>query len=176
VPIVPDTKDWTWVVERPCPDCGFDATEVRDDEIGRLIRDNASVWPSVLARPDVRERPRDDVWSPLEYACHVRDVYRIYDARLVLMLTEVDPQYANWDQDKTAIDEKYFAQNPDVIGRELVEAASVLATRFDGVTGDEWGRRGTRSDGAEFIVSTFARYLVHDPVHHLWDVGACSHE
>ena len=25
VPIVPDGKDWTWVLERPCPECGFDA-------------------------------------------------------------------------------------------------------------------------------------------------------
>ena len=23
--IVPDTKDWTWVLERPCDECGFDA-------------------------------------------------------------------------------------------------------------------------------------------------------
>lgn len=22
--ITPDTKDWTWVLERPCPECGFD--------------------------------------------------------------------------------------------------------------------------------------------------------
>ena len=22
-PVPPDTKDWTWVLERPCPDCGF---------------------------------------------------------------------------------------------------------------------------------------------------------
>ena len=25
-PIVPDTKDWTWVLDRPCEECGFDAT------------------------------------------------------------------------------------------------------------------------------------------------------
>ena len=174
MPIVPDTKDWTWVVERPCPDCGFDAAQIRDDEIGNLIRDNANAWPKVLARPDVRERPRDGVWSPLEYACHVRDVYRIYDARLALMLSEVDPQYPNWDQDETAVADGYRAQESDVVAREIVDAAGVLAARFDDVTGTEWERRGTRSDGAEFTVSTFARYLVHDPVHHLWDVG--SHE
>ena len=23
--ITPDTKDWTWVLERPCPECGFEA-------------------------------------------------------------------------------------------------------------------------------------------------------
>ena len=22
--IVPDTKNWTWVLERPCLDCGYD--------------------------------------------------------------------------------------------------------------------------------------------------------
>ena len=21
--ITPDTKDWTWVLQRPCPECGF---------------------------------------------------------------------------------------------------------------------------------------------------------
>jgi hypothetical protein len=23
---LPDDKDWTWVVEEPCPECGFDPT------------------------------------------------------------------------------------------------------------------------------------------------------
>ena len=30
---------------------------------------------------------------------------------------------------------------------------------------------GSRSDGAHFSVDSFARYLIHDPVHHLHDVG-----
>ena len=29
--IEPDTKDWTWVLERPCPECGFDAAAVAGD-------------------------------------------------------------------------------------------------------------------------------------------------
>ena len=44
------------------------------------------------------------------------------------------------------------------------------AGRFEGVTGDQWQRTGARSDGARFTVETFARYFVHDPVHHLYDV------
>ena len=27
--ITPDTKDWTWVLERPCPECGFEALAAR---------------------------------------------------------------------------------------------------------------------------------------------------
>jgi hypothetical protein len=38
------------------------------------------------------------------------------------------------------------------------------------VTGDQWRRTGNRGDGARFTVETFARYLMHDPVHHLYDV------
>jgi hypothetical protein len=38
------------------------------------------------------------------------------------------------------------------------------------VTEDQWQRPGRRSDGARFTVETFARYFIHDPVHHLYDV------
>ena len=49
-------------------------------------------------------------------------------------------------------------------------AALAIAGRFEGVTGAQWQRAGRRSDGARFTVETFARYFMHDPVHHLWDV------
>ncbi|HEX6658909.1 MAG TPA: hypothetical protein VF065_12545 [Ilumatobacter sp.] len=26
--IVPDDKNWTWVLERPCPDCGLETSTV----------------------------------------------------------------------------------------------------------------------------------------------------
>jgi hypothetical protein len=38
------------------------------------------------------------------------------------------------------------------------------------VAEEQWLRTGTRSDGARFTVESFARYLIHDPVHHLHDV------
>jgi hypothetical protein len=170
VPIVPDTKSWTWVLERACPDCGFDTSTFPREDVGRLIRENAAAWPAVLANPAARQRPSDDVWSALEYGCHVRDVFRLYDMRLRRMLTEDNPTYENWDQDTTAIEDHYDAQDPAVVAPEIERAASALADRFDGVHGQQWQRTGTRSDGARFTVDSFGRYLIHDPVHHLWDV------
>ena len=41
---------------------------------------------------------------------------------------------------------------------------------FDAVEGEQWLRRGRRSDGARFSIAGFSRYLLHDPVHHLYDV------
>ena len=50
------------------------------------------------------------------------------------------------------------------------DAAEAVASRFETVSGDQWERRGSRSDGAQFTVATFARYFIHDPIHHLRDV------
>src|SRR3954451_14036000 len=89
--IMPDSKDWTWVLRRACPECDFDAQGFSREQIGAMVRDNARQWQAVLTRTDGRVRPDESTWSPLEYACHVRDVFRLYDARLRLMLTEDDP-------------------------------------------------------------------------------------
>jgi hypothetical protein len=172
VPIVPDEKDWTWVLERPCLECGFDATAVPPESVAALLRINAAAWAEVLQGTDevVRARPGEDRWSALEYACHVRDVCALYHHRLDLMLREEDPLYPNWDQDVTAIEAAYGGQSPAVVASELAAAASVLAGSFEAVQGDQWLRPGRRSDGARFSVAGFSRYLLHDPVHHLFDV------
>ncbi len=49
-------------------------------------------------------------------------------------------------------------------------AADTLADRFAAVSGGQWLRPGRRSDGASFTVETFARYFIHDPIHHLHDI------
>jgi hypothetical protein len=170
--IVPDTKDWTWVLERPCEQCGFDTRTVRREDVPALLRATAEAWLPVLSRPDARDRPRPDVWSALEYGCHTRDVYRVFATRLASMLAEDSPHFDNWDQDATAVAERYSEQDPAVVASELGDAAESLAESFGAVRDDQWGRTGLRSDGAAFTVETLARYLLHDPVHHLWDVGA----
>jgi hypothetical protein len=171
MPIVADTKNWTWVIERPCPDCGFDARNYADADIAPSIRDNAESWPAVLARPTVRERPNDSTWSPLEYAAHVRDVLAVYRERLRLMVETEDPLFPNWDQDATAVEEAYNEQDPDAVGNQIRENAAEIAAAFDAVTPEGWLRPGRRSDGASFTVSSMAKYFTHDLVHHRWDVS-----
>jgi hypothetical protein len=89
--IVPHDKDWTWVLERLCPECGFDASSVRPESAG-----------------------------------HVRDVCMLNRIRLLLMRREEDPLFPNGDQDA----------------------------------------RRSRS-----AVASFGRHMIHDPVHHLYDVS-----
>lgn len=170
--IVPDDKDWTWVLQRPCSECGFAATEFDAHLVGAAIRENAAAWVTVLSTgsPALRERPSPDRWSTLEYGAHARDVYVLFAQRLRLMLDTDDPLFANWNQDETAVAERYDLQDPAQVAIDLRTAAGALAGAFDAVSGDDWNRRGRRSDGAVFTVETFAGYLIHDPVHHLWDV------
>ncbi|GGE93801.1 DinB family protein [Mycetocola zhadangensis] len=172
MPITPDTKNWTWVLERPCPDCGFDASSVQLSDVPRILRENPAAWPQVLLRADVRERPNDETWSPLEYAAHVRDVFRIFHTRLAVMLSETDPEFENWDQDATAVADRYLEQDPAFVSAELVSAGHQLADAFEAIPVHDVARTGRRSDGAVFTVETLGQYLTHDPIHHLWDVTA----
>jgi len=172
MPITPDTKDWTWVLDRACPECGFDTRTVAGRDVPALILANAATWAGVLQRDDVGARAAEGQWSPLEYACHVRDVFRLFNQRLALMIAEDDPTFANWDQDATALADDYAAQDPRTVGAELTSAAGDLAETIEHVSGEAWARTGRRSDGARFTVDTLTRYLIHDPIHHLHDVGA----
>jgi len=174
--ITPDTKDWTWVLERPCPECGFDTQGFPVEAVPGIIMANVAAWQAALDRADdARARPEPDKWSPLEYACHVRDVFRLYDQRLDLMLSQSDPLFPNWDQDETAVTDRYGEQDPAEVAAALRQAAFAISGRFEGVTGDQWQRTGARSDGARFTVETFARYFVHDPIHHVHDVRTGLH-
>jgi SAM-dependent methyltransferase len=168
--VAPDTKDWTWVLERPCPECGFVATDQSVDRLGAAVRDNAASWERVLTAPDAAVRPDTGVWSVLEYSCHVRDVHRVFAERLQSMLAEDEPQFANWDQDETAIEDRYADQDPAVVASELAAAAESVADLYDRVPAGAWDRRGVRSNGSEFTVETLGRYHLHDVVHHLHDV------
>jgi hypothetical protein len=175
VAIDPDTKDWTWVLERPCPECGYDAAGIDPHRMAELFRENTSRWHGVLERSDAAVRPAPHIWSRLEYACHVRDVHEVFAHRVHRMLDEDAPAFDNWDQDATAVASAYDEQDPAVVAVELVERAAEAAAAYAGVGPGRWERTGVRSDGSAFTVATLGTYHLHDVVHHLWDVGVTGH-
>ena len=167
----PDTKDWTWVLTRRCEQCGLSAGDVQPQDFAQRAFVAAEEWVQILrSSPAVTARPQPDVWSPLEYGAHVRDVYKLFDGRLAQMLNEDTPTFTNWNQDETAIKDRYSEQDREVVADELEAAAQRFVARIQSVTPDQYDRRGIRSDGAEFTVVTFLQYFLHDVIHHLWDV------
>ena len=168
--ITPDTKDWTWVVERPCPEGGFEAAGLTPADVARRVGEALPRWDAVLLRGDVRVRPDEATWSPLEYGCHVRDVFELFTQRLGLMLAEDGARFADWDQDQTALEKDYPSADPEAVRTELAEQGAAARDAFAAVPKDAYGRRGLRSNGSEFTVVTLARYFLHDVEHHLHDV------
>jgi len=167
----PDTKDWTWTLSRRCEQCGLAAGEIPFEEVAVRSELAAGEWVQILtASPAVNVRPEPGVRSPLEYGAHVRDVYRMFDARLALMLVQDGPTFANWDQDETALAERYAESDPEQVADELEAAAEAFAARLQSLELSQLERTGRRSDGAEFTVQTIAQYFLHDVVHHLYDV------
>jgi hypothetical protein len=170
--ITPDDKDWTWVLQQRCAECGFDPDNVTGPDVPALLGDAAARFAAVLLRPDIRERPDPAAWSPLEYVCHVRDVNTVITQRAKTMLTEDDPTFQNWDQDVTAVVERYAEQDPVQVAIELADAAKLAAEVFADVGAAQWSRPGRRSNGSVFTVESLGQYFVHDLVHHLHDLSA----
>ncbi|WP_404320069.1 DinB family protein [Arthrobacter luteolus] len=168
--ITPDTKNWTWVLDRTCPECGFTASETNFEDIPGMLRANADAWQDVLERTDAAQRPDESTWSPLEYAAHVRDLCEVYRMRLLLMVDTDGAEFADWDQDATAVAERYGEQDPARVAADLADEAEATAAAFAAVEPQDRSRRGSRSDGSTFTVESLARYFMHDAAHHLWDV------
>lgn len=174
-PAKPDTADWTWVLDRPCPECGFVAGDVSPQDVPALVRDAGARFAAALDRPGVRERPAPDVWSPLEYACHVRDVCKVMRSRIELILTgdgSAPVLFADWDQDATAVTAKYWRSDPKAVAASISSAAGAAAKAFSRPRTDQWEWPALRSNGSVFTAATLGQYFVHDLHHHLWDIRA----
>jgi DinB superfamily len=169
--IEPDSKDWTWVIDRRCEECGFDPRTVDHATIADRLVTAAQGWPARLAQPDARERPAPHVWSPLEYGAHVRDLAGLMARRLTLILDEDDPLFPDWDQDAAAIDGSYATLSPEQVADELVDAVTAFADVVRTVPPRAWDRAGTRSNGSVFTAYTISVYALHDVEHHVHDVG-----
>lgn len=94
------------------------------------------------------------------------------DERVGLVLGTDGARFDYWDPNETAIEDAYSSQVPAAVAASVRAAGEVLGARLAGITGEQWGRRGTRSDGKEFTLATLVRYMMHEPVHHLADAGA----
>ena len=174
----PEEKDWTWVLDRPCDQCGYRREAVARDTLAAGFRANAATWRDLLGRgPVVATRPPDDpargpVWSALEYGAHVRDVYRLFAGRVEQMLLDDDPTFDDWDPDQAAIDGAYSSLEASTVAYELAVEAGRLADVVDRLHGDQWLRTGSRAGGASFTVESLLAYAYHDVRHHVVDVEA----
>src|SRR5436305_10063043 len=155
-----------------CEECGFEYHSVAIEDIGRALRSNAQTLVDALSDGNLRSRPAPDVWSPLEYACHVRDVMQIQVGRVARGLAEDSPSFRPMQREERPARLRYNEQDPVVVREQVLDAAGALADVFDGLSEEQLARTVTYSWPAEMIrpLRWVGRHTVHELVHHRLDI------
>ncbi|MEQ8839879.1 MAG: hypothetical protein RIB98_02785 [Acidimicrobiales bacterium] len=167
-------RDWTRSQHERCPDCGTDASNFADRELGAQVLREVAEWGRLLASADpaaVRRRPAAEVWSPLEYACHVRDLLPVMAGRVELMRTEDSPDLGWWDHEAEVVASCYNEQVPVLVVEQMTTNARGFSLTLDRVVGDEWERRAERRPGEVFTIRGTARFVLHEVIHHRDDAS-----
>ncbi len=157
-----------------CDGCGFDYELDRAEEAGGAIVDLAGQLAGELERADVdvRTRRRPDLWSPLEYGCHVRDVLLVQRER-VLTARRVDtPSFDPMAREERVELDGYAEQDPRDVARQLRDAAAMFANVLARLRPDEWERTLMYNYPAPWQRSLrwVAEHTEHELQHHLLDV------
>jgi len=155
-----------------CEECGFEYDSVPTHDIGAALRSKAQALLEALGAGDVRSRPEPDVWSALEYVCHVRDVMQIQIGRVARGLSEDTPSFAPMQRDERPARLRYNEQDPRVVREQVRDAAGALADVFDGLSEGQLARTVTYSWPVEMIrpLRWVGRHTVHELVHHRQDI------
>jgi DinB superfamily len=158
-----------------CDECGYSYDTIARDDIPDALRVMAPRYGAVLGALDddvLRAHPLSETWSALEYACHVRDVFRVQRERVLLALAEDQPSFASMRREERVVEERYNEQQPTEVAREIAEAADAIAAELEALDDRGWERTGiynwptTRVRTVEWI----GRHTIHEGEHHLQDI------
>lgn len=119
----------------------------------------------------LRQRPAPEVWSPIEYLCHVRDVFVSHLIRLYRARTEDDPGLEPMFNDLRARRLRYGEREARATLDELDAAVSGLLDEAGRYRPGEWSRVVHRLPGERRTALWLLRNAAHEGVHHLRDVS-----
>jgi len=161
-----------------CDECGFVYEALATGEVPGALRAHAEGYGELILRPQppdmVRTRPAPEVWSALEYTCHVRDVLLIQRDRVVLALVEDTPSFPPMYRDERVSLAGYQRECVAELVDELAMAANMMAKVFGGLSPRQLERRCIYNfpRATERDLAWLGRHTVHEAVHHLGDVQA----
>jgi hypothetical protein len=132
-----------------------------------LTKAAASKDPNV-----VRVRPEPEVWSAIEYACHVRDVLETQTFRIAQCLAEDRPVYAPMDRTGRVKQAKYEDQDPMEVAAALMRFAREFGAAARVLTPPQLGKLGLYNYPvrAPRSLSWIIRHTAHEIQHHRHDI------
>ncbi|MFE7796740.1 DinB family protein [Nocardia sp. NPDC057440] len=142
--------------------------------VPELARGHAAEYATLLRgdHEELRRRARPEVWSPLEYACHMRDVLLAQRERVLLTRREDRPTAQSMGRDERVEHEGYAEQRPADVARQLGDAALLLANVLDRLAAADWDRTIIYlfPEPQERSVRWVAVHTLHELRHHLLDM------
>jgi hypothetical protein len=164
---------WVWelIQSQPCPQCGQNPSAAPRTSLGRVGVKEAEDWQSFLTETSLdylRTNPTSDMWSPLQYGMHVRDMFQVFGDRILLAVAENNPSVPWFDPGEEEKARYNTLDGPEVAS-EIVRSADRLATILDERKPTDWTRPARRDGVDQFTVAGFACFAVHEAHHHLLD-------
>ncbi|MEV5839113.1 DinB family protein [Nocardia sp. NPDC052112] len=157
-----------------CAECGFDYDPELVPEVSALTRVHAAEYAALLDGDIrvLRQRRAPEVWSPLEYACHVRDVLLAQRERVLLARRVDRPEPEPMGRDERVEHDGYADQQPSDVARQLEDAAMLFANVLDRLTPSAWDREliFTYPQRQERTLRWLALHTLHELRHHLVDI------
>lgn len=166
-------------VDGYCEQCGFNYdTGDLQGTVTLLIRqaaDGAMALTKAAAGPDasvVRLRPEPEVWSAIEYACHVRDVLEVQRLRIAQCLAEDRPVYAPMDRTGRVKQQKYEDQDPMEVAAALMRLAREFGAAARVLQPQQLGKLGLYNYPvrAPRTLGWIIRHTAHEIQHHRHDI------
>lgn len=120
----------------------------------------------------LRARPTPEQWSPLEYACHARDIALMQRDRLYVALVEDEPSFKPMYREQRVVFDRYNAQAPAAVAEQVKMAADLLANALAGLDDAQWSRLLVYGFPypARRDVEWMAHHTLHELIHHLGDI------
>jgi hypothetical protein len=158
-----------------CHQCGFEYDLGRAQEAGPAIVAGTAELAALLqieSALDLRSRWHPDVWSPLEYACHVRDLLLVQRERVLLARRADRPALTPMGRDERVEHDGYADQHPDDVARQVADAARLFANVLHRLGPADWERTVVYGypAPAERSLGWVAVHTLHEVRHHLGDV------
>lgn len=156
-----------------CDQCQYDyASVAREDLSERLRQETKTLVNEYESVELLHERPQPEVWSALEYACHVRDVLEVQRDRIDLAQVENIPVFEPMGREERAAG--YGAENPKRVAKALLDNSDRLADTLDALDEAGWARTGMYNYPvrSERSVEWIATHTIHEVVHHHADIRA----
>lgn len=159
-----------------CDQCDFRYGDVNPDAVSDSIRRLCAEHAELLAESDigsvVSTRPAPEVWSALEYVCHVRDVLLVQRDRVILALLQDTPSFAPMYRDERVVIARYSEETVDDVADGIEIAANLFSKVFDHLTEEQLARHCIYNfpTPAERDLTWLGRHTVHEVSHHLIDL------